>query len=370
MKVVVINCFDTYQHRVDFLSTFFHTKGWSVTKLTSDFSHRTKSTIDQPKMDCIYLPAKPYQKNLSIARIRSHHGFAQDCKRWLDHQSKVPDLLWVLLPPNSLAKVCAQYKREHSGVKLIFDLIDLWPETFPMGGVKWLPPFYAWRQLRDQFLPEADHVVTECHLFQRRLGLEATGSSTIYMCQQNADEYKSHPNPTKDHLSLCYLGSVNHIIDIDAIASLISQLKRTVPVKLHIIGSGEKLEGLVEAASAAGAEIECHGVIYDRAEKQRIFDQCHFGLNMMKSSVCVGLTMKSVDYLAGGLPLLNTIPGDTWELVHQYHAGLNWHAGEQIDLSAVDRTAMGENARRLFECELSDEQLYQRIEAVIGQVGL
>lgn len=33
----------------------------------------------------------------------------------------------------------------------------------------------------------------------------------------------------------------------------------------------------------------------------------------MKTSVCVGLTMKSLDYYAGGLPIINTIAGDTYE---------------------------------------------------------
>lgn len=371
MRVVFINCFDTYQHRVNLLSAYFRSLGWGVTKLCSDFSHRSKSTISPQTDDCVYLPAKPYRKNLSAARMQSHYDFAQKCKDWLNQIDETPDLLWVLLPPNSLAKVCAYYKKEHSGVKLIFDLIDLWPETFPAGNIKWLPPFYVWRQLRDRYLPQADHVVTECRLYRKRLDLCEADTTTIYMCQQSSySEYDSTLNLTPEHISLCYLGSVNHIIDINAIASLIAQFKQKVPVKLHIIGSGERLERLVETASAAGAEINCHGVIYDNAEKQKIFDQCDFGLNMMKSSVCVGLTMKSVDYFAGGLPVLNSIPGDTWDLLNQYQAGINWRVGESLDLSTFDRSAMGKNARRLFECELGTERLWLRINQVLKRIEL
>ena len=47
-------------------------------------------------------------------------------------------------------------------------------------------------------------------------------------------------------------------------------------------------------------------------------------MNVMKSSVCIGLTMKSVDYFAGGLPIINTIGGDTEALVQTRNMGVNF----------------------------------------------
>ena len=43
----------------------------------------------------------------------------------------------------------------------------------------------------------------------------------------------------------------------------------------------------------------------------------------MKESVCVGLTMKSIDYFQHGLPIINNIPADTAELVEKYGVGVN-----------------------------------------------
>ena len=51
--------------------------------------------------------------------------------------------------------------------------------------------------------------------------------------------------------------------------------------------------------------------------------RCHFGFNLMKPDVCVGLTMKSVDYFRHDLPILNNIPADTAELVDREQVGLN-----------------------------------------------
>ena len=127
--MTIINCFDTYQQRVDLLACFFQEKGYSVTQVRSDFSHRTKRILpdEQKQNGVFYLEAKPYQKNISVARLRSHHYFAAGCAAFLESLPQ-PDLLWVLLPPNSLAKACAQYKHTHPNVKLVFDLIDLWVE--------------------------------------------------------------------------------------------------------------------------------------------------------------------------------------------------------------------------------------------------
>lgn len=77
---------------------------------------------------------------------------------------------------------------------------------------------------------------------------------------------------------------------------------------VHIIGEGERREELVQAIRDAGAQAEFHGAIYDEAEKHRILTRCRFGLNLMRDSVCIGLTMKSVDYWKHDLRSSTTSP--------------------------------------------------------------
>ena len=50
----------------------------------------------------------------------------------------------------------------------------------------------------------------------------------------------------------------------------------------------------------------------------------------MKDSVEVGLTTKSLEYFSMGIPLINNIRGDTWDIVEEYGAGINYR-----DLSYV-----------------------------------
>ena len=368
MKVAIVNCFDTFMDRQQALIDFFQARGDGVTAFLSDFRHRDKVTWTTAPNGYTMIPGLPYHKNLSIKRMYSHSKFAKAAKDVLAKEKW--DLIWVLVPPNSLVKQCAQYKRTHPDTKLVFDVNDLWPESFPLGGLKSLPPFQMWRSLRDQHLMAADYVVTECDLFRKRLNLEQNGNaSTIYFCKP---EEKLALDRTavlpEDYFSVCYLGSINHIIDIDAIVAILSSLKTVRPVKLHIIGDGENKLHLINQVQGVGVEVTDHGAVYDAAKKQAVFNRCHFGLNVMKPTVCVGLTMKSIDYFAGALPVINSIPGDTWELIDRNKFGFNWDGSQELDWLSLDQTKARQAARKFFEEELSYRSFSHRLESVLAKI--
>jgi len=50
-KVVIVNCFDTYEDRVDLIHEFFREKGYEVTVIQSDFRHFKKNYRDDSKKD-------------------------------------------------------------------------------------------------------------------------------------------------------------------------------------------------------------------------------------------------------------------------------------------------------------------------------
>lgn len=321
-NVCIVNCFDTYEHRVDLLHDYFKSIGANVSVITSDYKHFEKIKRNDVKEDFRFVETLPYYKNLSARRLKSHSALSKTIFERLERENY--DLLWVLIPPNSFAKDAARYKKKHSGVKLYFDLIDLWPETMPISRFKSLPPFYYWRKLRDDYLDIADGIITECDLYHEKLPKKINKEKvhTIYLARK-VKSYNPEWNFPKDKISLCYLGSINNIIDIPAIYDLILDLKNYKPVELHIIGDGEKREEFIKVCENAGAEVIYHGKVYDTVEKQRIFDSCHYGLNIMKKSVFVGLTMKSIDYFEAGLPIINNIHGDTWRIIEREEVGFN-----------------------------------------------
>lgn len=322
MKVTIVNCFDTYEHRVDLLHSYFKGKGHSVTVIQSDFRHFQKVKRKDKKEDFTFIDTLPYYKNMSIRRMQSHYNFSEKAFKVVEDIK--PDLLYVLIPANSLAKFAGKYKDKNRNVKLYFDLIDLWPETMPIGKVKGLPPFTFWKELRDKYLDKADYIITECDLYQEVLKekLRNTKTKTIYLAREKK-EFNSNPILDEDEINFCYLGSINNIIDIKTIRELIKEVNLIKPVTLHIIGDGESKDELINEVKGVGAKIKYYGKVYDSEKKQAIFDKCHFGLNMMKNNVCVGLTMKSIDYFEAGLPIINNIKGDTMKIVENYKIGFN-----------------------------------------------
>lgn len=370
MKVAIINCFDTLIDRQESLRRYFLQRGDSVTAYLSDWRHLAKTCRETAPEGYTLIHAKAYHKNISLQRMYSHDLFSKAVLRELEGRDW--DLIWVLIPPNSLVKRCAAYKRAHPEVKLVFDVNDLWPETFPMGRVKELFPFQLWRGLRDRHIGEGDYIVTECELFQRHLALDPSHpSTTIYMCKPEGYPVTKRPEPPAEGgFSLCYLGSINHIIDIDAILEIIRSLAAVRPVTLHVIGDGENRDQLIRGAEQSGASVAYHGVIYDPAEKQAVFDQCHFGLNVMKPTVCVGLTMKSIDYMAGALPLINTIRGDTWELVEQRGIGVNWGKDIQVDWAALDLAQARKCVIRFFEDQLTYVHFAKKMDQVLAALDV
>lgn len=363
--VIIVNCFDTYESRSDLLKKIFQQAGCQVVVCASDFKHIEKVRRSEKKPGYCFFHAMPYSRNLSLRRLASHRKLSRDIfdyiENYVQQHRKEDCLLWVFVPPNSVVKDVAQIRRRYRNVRLVFDIMDLWPEAVPAGAVKGLPFFQAWKNLRNRYLHGADGIVTECDLYQSILGklLQGMPVWTLYLARPSVP-YEAKLNVPQRTLSLCYLGSINYLIDIEAAADIIKKYRAQMPVILHIIGGGEKKAEFLQKARKAGAVIVDHGILYDRDKKQRIFDSCHYGLNLMKKSVRVGLTMKSIDYLEFGLPLINNIPGDTWKAVRQYGIGINYDGGE-MQFHLMENLKQRKNARTFFEQKLSEDVFRRQV---------
>ena len=360
--IILITDSPVYEHRADQLFAHFCERGFNVKVYTTDFDHmqKVKRTTVNPEYTVIH--GIPYMKNISYARIRYHQKFAKDALKAIENVKA--DLLWVLVPSNSLTKTMSKYKALHPDTKLVFDVIDMWPETMPSKKLKKIPfANCIWAGIRNKNIDNADLVITECNLYQSILKAYVAPQKmkTLYLARKSYD-IKTIPNPPEDRYSLCYLGSINNIIDIPAICKIINLLKAIRPVDLHIIGEGENKELFIEAAKKSGANVIDHGTVYDTDKKQEIFDSCHFGINIMKEEVFIGLTMKSMDYFAGGLPIINNIKGDTWKFIEDNKIGINYSGKiNREQLEGVIRS----NVRPFFDKILSEERFIEETDSIL-----
>lgn len=375
MKAVCISCFNSYEHRVKHFEQYLSNHGFEVTYITSDFDHIRKEKYSIIRSNVIQISTLPYYSNLSFQRLRSHYDFSQKA---IDEVARIkPDVLYIMVPPNYLVKLAALYKRKY-GVVLIYDIFDLWPESFPSSTMKKLlaVPLKYWSGLRNNYLQSADVIVTECDLFKKTLDVVGgmTNIESLYLTKPQS-KFLSKFDQDSNSIGICYLGSINNIIDGVSIRKLLSSINQLKPVVLHIIGDGEKREQFLDELRAADIDFVFYGMIFDEGKKQAIFDQCAFGINMMKSSVCVGLSLKSIDYFQAGLPLLNNIKADTADIIEFYQVGYNItdtnHEEIAQTIAHLDRNdslSMRCRTRDVFNNFFSFEAFYKKLDTVMQKV--
>ncbi len=380
MKIVIITHSSTYEPRAEAVGSYFAEKGNEVIWICSDFDHHSLQTVSRREPSHIFLHMVPYRKNLSIRRMASIRKFAQDAEAAI--RELKPDLLYCLIPANSFAPAAKRLHKAY-GTRIIFDIIDLWPESLPVRGIDRIPVIRQWKKLRDSHLDCAELIFTECGLYQRFLPADPAKMHTLYWYKDipeklpegekvisgAADGLAAADGP----LSIAYMGAINHIVDIERIAALVRELNRLTPVRMHIVGKGQNAERFVEAVRQVCPDTIYHGAVYDEQEKRKILGECRFGLNLMKKQVTVGLTMKSVDYLYAGLPLINNIAGDTWQLVREHGIGVNI-AGEDMKAEAANILAWADRnpgeevrgrARDVFIRYFTKDSFYATLDTVL-----
>jgi len=269
MNIAVITNSTSYETRSEQVAEFLTRQGHKVTRIESDFIHREKIKGRPASEGHIYISTIPYYKNLSLTRLYSHYNFAQKVSNLLE--SAEMDLIYVLVPANSLAYFMKKYKQRHK-VKVILDIIDLWPESLPISRIKNFWPMQWWRDLRNKSLCDVDLIMTECKLYQKILKpyIGKTKMVNLYWPRGGETELTVFKKDD-DYIHLCYLGSINHIIDIDFIIKLLREINDKKRVWLHIIGDGERKEELLEKLNIKQLEYTYHGTIYDERCKREIF---------------------------------------------------------------------------------------------------
>ena len=337
-------------------------KGYDVIYVTSDFDHMTKKRycFNEYK-NSKQLHVISYKKNLSISRILSHLMFSY--KTFYMLLACKPELVYVEVPNNSLVKSSAKYKKINNA-EIIVDVFDMWPESMPVKTknmiVNW--GFDIWRNFRNKNLKFADQIWIECDYYRELLSAQKINLSmeTKYLKLKNA-ETSIEMKVSEEEIDLCYLGSINNIIDISLIEKIVSEFAKNKRTRIHIIGDGERKDEFLEILKQNSIEIIDHGKVYEIDKLQEIFNQCWFGINVLREDLAIGITMKSISYFRGGLPIINTVQGDTSRFVEECNIGINVDRHDVkscvlriLNITKDDLACMKNNTRNLFEQKFAE----------------
>ena len=379
--------------RFRFLSELLAREGMDVDLITSTFQHWDKAQRDTTR-DCyqqlpyrirfVYEPG--YKRNLDLARINSHRVFARNLRglfksRFADNP-RAYDLIYSEIPPNDMARACAEVAQRHR-IPYVADINDLWPEAMRMAVDVPLVSDIAFAP----FARDAHRVY--------QLIAAAVGTSDEYAARPAADRDEPYEKRTvyvgnqlavfdegarnragevvkpPGEIWVTYAGMLGASYDIQTLidAALIAG-GRDPRIHVKLLGDGPDRAALERHAAATGAPVDFMGYApYDLMAAYLCASDVT--VNSLVKSAAQSIVTKIGDYLAAGIPLVNTGSSPEFRAkVESDGFGVNVEAEDANALAdamlelANDpgrRAEMGRRARTVAEEQFDQERSYRTI---------
>lgn len=376
-----------------------------TTLVTSSFSHvakkQRKNVIYKENYKIIEIPEPGYRKNITLKRFYSHYVWGKRVAKFIKQEK--PDVIYCAVPSltvgSRLSKLC---KKEH--IKFIIDVQDLWPEAFQMvfnppiiGNLIYMP----FRRIANGIYSNADEIIAVSKTYAERAikvnkkhakALVVFLGTSLKKFDQNARQFRKIVrtgnnaerliivknadglalNKPNDELWIAYCGTLGSSYDLETTVKAIS-LKASEQIRLIVMGDGPLKDKLVKIAKVSNIKATFTGRIpYEMM--CGVLANCDIAVNPIMPNAAQSIINKHADYLAAGLPIVNT--QDTKEfrrLVDKYKIGFNCDDdAEQLSktiLKLVDsaelRRTLSKNSRKcameLFDREKKYIPIYDAL---------
>lgn len=331
----------------------------------SNFEHRTKrfrtagyeERAVSPGFRLHIVPSVAYTSNVSLGRIRFEKKFAAGFSERAGNYPP-PDVIVLADPALFASRYVVAYARGH-GVKLIVDVLDLWPDLFHLV----LPRQLAW----------AGHAIfyplyrRRAWLFRQACGLVAVSQDYLDIAQKVApdtsgevvylgvdlDEFRrvatcsefldSLALPAKDpeDIWVIYAGTLGVNYDIKTILDSSEILREELPrVRIMIAGEGPLRELVTDSIRDRRLDNVTYLGSLAADKLTALYGQCDIALSTYRGLSTVSMPVKAFDYLAAGLPVVNSLGKDWGRLVEAEKVGIQYESENSVSLAqAIMRLA-------------------------------
>lgn len=352
--------------------------------MTTDFYHSKKryyesDEAEHPNQVCLHVPA--YKKNLSIARIWSHLVFAKRVKKYLNNLAEKPQVIYCSMPTSSSAYVCAKYCKKH-GVKFVVDVIDLWPDSLlPLmrGMVLIKALLYPWTYLTRYAYRNADVIMGESLAYANEAKQYNSKAAVcpVYLGVNMDIVNKVKANipitleKPEDEVWIAYSGALGVSYDFRTLLEAVKNIHGRYKYKLWFVGDGVKRDEIESLISEYGLNAEITGFLpYEQL--LGYLSHCDIAVNIFRNNTKVVYSYKFNDYVAMDCFVLNSLEGETAQMVDEYRIGRNFNFSDQ-PLSAVLEDTLKNwdeyrkwnvNCKRLVEEKLDKEKIYSVVKEI------
>ena len=409
MIIWLVNPFDPLpgdpeqEGRYATLARLLVAKGHDVTWWTSSFSHRFKKPVDQKTVtaackaigfDVRFLSVPSYHRNVGLSRLWNHYLLAKCFRKAVRTEPNPPIIVLTSIPPPILARQAAIFAKEYMA-KVIVDVQDLWPETFYRTAPALLRPLFPfilapWHKAACSVYTAADSIVGVADEYVNRavkLGGPKAISATIplgidrvaFAAAVDQGRCEKLTKPTGE-IWFAYAGSLSRSYDCLTLTYAFAQVHKAlnVPIRLFITGRGELREEIEQIIRKQNLNNVTLTGFLDFHHWAYLLSQCDVGFNPSLPEAMICLPNKIFYYFAGGLAILNAIPGQCSQIIREGHCGFDYRAGDVDNCAqAIERlitnheelTTMQSNSCRLAKTRYDRRVLYTKYVELIEQVG-
>lgn len=368
-------------------------KQYSVEIITSDFNHSKKVRKEALNVDwpftITFLHELGYKKNVSVQRFFSHYTWGKSVKKYLKKRKK-PDIVYCAVPSLTAPLIVAKYC-EKNNIRFIVDIQDLWPEAFQM--VFNIPIvnniiFAPFKMVADGIYRRADEIIAVSKTYVNRallvnkkceighcifLGTRLEDFDTYAIKEAEREDIevlirKKRP----EECWLAYCGTLGYSYDLICVLDALKSIKERgyVPPKFIVMGAGPKKEEFEKYAKENDINVLFTGkLLY--SDMCKLLCKCDIVVNPIMKGAAQSIINKHADYVASGLPILNTQECIEYrELIDKYNMGFNCNNGDSRDLAdklcnliqdRELRNKMGKNARKCAEEKFDRKYSYKEI---------
>lgn len=360
-------------------------KGINFKYITTDFNHGSKTYKDKYNSSNTHFMHVPsYKRNLSLMRIYSHIIFALKLNKFLNDVIKKPDVVYCAIPTSTSAYVAGKYCKKH-GIKFVIDVIDLWPDSLlPLTTYKKFLSFITlpWKWVTIQAYKMADIILGE----SKEYAFEAAKYNPlvpVYPFYLGVDTDKVQAaidnnvlkfKKPESEIWIAYGGSLGTSYDFETLIKSVSVLNGKYAYKLWFIGDGVVRKNIEDMSRKYHVNIEITGFLpYDRLLSYLSY--CDIAVNIFRDNTKVVHSYKFNDYVATQCFILNSLEGETAEMIDKYQIGLNFDFKENsLDKVLLDCVSNWDkykywknNNTRLISEVLDKRKIYSRISEILSE---
>jgi glycosyltransferase involved in cell wall biosynthesis len=359
---------------------------------TSNFFHITKhyrcprasTRIINENLTVKLLPTPSYKNNIGLARVYNHYIYSRRFENEALKTRERPDVILASLPPLDSASAVVRIGKKLNS-KIVIDIQDLWPDVFIFLFPKYLKPiakllFYRLFQKANSIYKKADALIAVSTDYLER-GLKVCKNSKPTMVLHLGIDLNFFDNQVKPNnfflnkrereTWITYIGTLGRTYDLETILETATYFSDNPDVRFIIAGDGPEYTQLKKKVLKKGIPNIVFTGMLGYPDLTQLLSLSAVGISAYAPGAPQTFPNKVFDYLAAGLPVINSIPRELQRLLKEEEAGLQYEAGnyrslihaiEKIINDEEKRKDMGKNARRLVEERFDRNREYLKLE--------